>query len=99
MLARPGEVFDRPPATRLFPQALEDQGGSDASRRARRHCAFGDGVDDNGLRREARARPQQSLQLPAVAQILNASERGDHLLAYLRTVAAAFDDLGIGAPA
>ena len=41
--------------------------------------------------------PQQSL--PGVAQILDAAERGDHLLAHLRAVAAAFDDLEIGAAA
>ena len=38
-------------------------------------------------------------QLAAVAQILDAAERGDHLLAHLRAVAAAFDDLEIGAAA
>jgi hypothetical protein len=35
----------------------------------------------------------------AVAQILDAAQRGDHLLTHLRAVAAAFDNLEIGAPA
>ena len=56
-------------------------------------------VDDDSFRREAPARPEQSLQLTAVAQILDAAERGDHLLAHLRAVAAAFDDLEVGAAA
>ena len=42
---------------------------------------------------------EQPLQLAAVAQILDAAERGDNLLTHLRAVAAAFDDLEIGATA
>src|SRR5208282_162035 len=99
MLAGRGEVFDRPPATRLLPQALEDQGGSDASRRARRRRSLGEGVDNDGFGGETRARSQQALQLSALAQILDAAERGDHLLAHLRALAAALDDLEIGAAA
>src|SRR5271169_2419409 len=99
MLARTGEVLDDPPAPRLLPQSLEYESGPDASRRARRHGAIGDGVDDNGFRGEACARSQQPLQLPALAQILDAAERRDHLLAHLRALAAAFDDLEIGAAA
>ena len=68
-------------------------------RAAFRADALGEGVDDDGFRGEARARPQQSFQLAAVAQILDAAEHGDHLLAHLRAVAAAFDDLEIGAAA
>ena len=41
--------------------------------------------------------PKQPLQSPAVAQILDAAQRGDHLLTHLRAVAAAFDNLEIGA--
>jgi hypothetical protein len=68
-------------------------------RRARRRLAGGDGVDDNGLGGEARARAQQPLQLPALAQILDAAERGDDLLAHLGAFAPAFDNLEIGAAA
>ena len=99
MLARTGEVLDDPLAPGLLPQSFEDESGPDASRRACRHGAVGDGVDDNGFRGEACARSQQSLQLPALAQILDAAERRDHLLAHLRAAAAAFDDLEIGAAA
>ena len=99
VLAGTGEVFDHLAAAGLFPQSLEDESGPDPPRRARRDGALGDGVDDDGFRGEARARPQQPLQLAAVAQILDAAERGDHLLAHLRAVAAAFDDLEIGAAA
>ena len=37
--------------------------------------------------------------MPALAQVLDAPERGDHLLADLRAFTAAFDDLEIGATA
>jgi hypothetical protein len=37
--------------------------------------------------------------LPAVAQIIDAAQRGDHLLTNLRAVAATFGNLEIGAPA
>jgi hypothetical protein len=37
--------------------------------------------------------------LPALAQVFDAPERGDHLLADLRAFTAAFDDLEIGATA
>src|SRR5208337_324825 len=87
------------PATGLLPQSFEDESGPDASRRARRYSAVGDGVDDNGFRGEACARSQQPLQLPALAQLLDAAKRRDHLLAHLRALAAAFDDLEIGAAA
>ena len=99
MLARTGEILDDPPATGLLPQSFEDESGPDASRRARRYSAVGDGVDDNGFRGEACARSQQPLQLPALAQLLDAAKRRDHLLAHLRALATAFDDLEIGAAA
>ena len=99
VLAGTREVFDHLAAAGLFPQSLEYESGPDAPRRVRRNGALGEGVDDDGFRGEARARPQQSLQLPAVAQILDAAERGDNLLAHLRAVAAAFDDLEVGAAA
>jgi hypothetical protein len=39
-----------------------------------------------------------TLQLAARLQILETSERGDHLLAHLIALAAALDDLQIGTP-
>jgi hypothetical protein len=36
--------------------------------------------------------------LSALAQVLNASERGDHLLTDLRAVAVAFDNLQMARP-
>ena len=57
-----------------------------------------DGGEHHRLAGEARARSQQPLQLPAFLQLLVPSKRGDHLLAHLVAVAAALDDLQIGAP-
>lgn len=99
VLAGTGDVFNHLAAASLFPQSLEDKGGPDPPRRIRRDGPLGDGVDDDGFRGKARARPKQPLQLTAVAQILDAAERGDHLLAHLRAVAAAFDDLEVSAAA
>ena len=56
------------------------------------------GGEHHRLAGEARARSQQPLQLPAFLQLLVTSKRGDHLLAHLVAVAAALDDLQIGAP-
>ena len=99
VFARPGEIFDNPPATRLLPQSFEHESGPDPAGGTGDNIALGEGADDHGLGGEARARSQQPLQLPALAQILDAAEGGDHLLADLRAVAAAFDDLEVGAPA
>jgi hypothetical protein len=99
VFAGAGEVFDHGAAAGLFPQALEHQSRPDAARRIRRQRSLGVSVDHNGLGGEAGARPQQPLQLTAVAQILEAPQRGDHLLTHLRAVATTFDDLKIGATA
>jgi hypothetical protein len=99
MLARAGEVLDDFPAAGLRPQAFEDQRRPDAPRRTRCRLARSDSVDNDGFGGEARARTQQPLQLPALAQILDAAERGDHLLAHCSPFAAALDDLEIGAAA
>jgi hypothetical protein len=64
MLTRTGEVLDDLPAPGLLPQSFEDGSGPDASRRARRHGAIGDGVDDNGFRGEARARRRNRSNCP-----------------------------------
>ena len=99
MLARAGQRLDHAAATGLLPQALEYQGGPDPSRRARRRFAVGDGAHDDGLVGEARARAQQPLQLPALAQIFEAAERGDDLLAHRPVLATVLDDLEVGATA
>ena len=99
MMARAGQSLNHSPAARLLPQSFERQRRPDASRRTRCRLAGSDGVDDNGFGGEAGARAQQALQLPALAQILDPSERRDDLLAHRGAFATAFDDLEIGAPA
>ena len=58
MLAGAGEVLDDFPAAGLSPQSFEHQSRTNAPRRARRHRASGDSVDNNGLGGETRARAQ-----------------------------------------
>ena len=99
MMTCAGEVLDDFPAACLLPQSFERQRRSDASRRTRRDGSVRDGVDDNGFGGETRARAQQALQLAALAQILDAPERRDDLLAHGLAFATAFDDLEIGATA
>ena len=81
----------------LLPQPLEHQRRPDAADR-NCHCSFIGRAQHHGLRRKTRTRAQQSLQLAARLQLLETSERGDHLLTHLVAVAAALDDLQIGAP-
>src|ERR1700694_4207507 len=58
-----------------------------------------DGVHHPRFARKPCPRPQQPFQLAALAQILVAAQRGDHLLTDLPTVTATFNDLEIGASA
>ena len=99
MVARAGEVLDDRATAGLLPQPFERQRRPDPSRRARRHVARCDGLDEDGLFGEPGARAQQPLQLSALLQIVEAPERGDHLLAHRPAFAPAFDDLEIGAAA
>src|SRR5450830_1203896 len=99
MLALTGDLLDDGPASGLLPQPFEHEGGPDAPHVSGNCSAVVDCVDDDRLGGEARAGSQKPFQLSALAQILNTSERGDHLLTDLRAVAVAFDDLQIGATA
>jgi len=96
--ARPGEVGDHGAAAGLFPQSLEYQPRSNAPYRYLNRGIIARRAQHHGLGRKARARAQQPLQLAARLQILEASQRRDHLLTHLITVAAALHDLQIGAP-
>src|SRR5450759_2064615 len=99
MLALTGELLDHALAPGLLPQPFKHEGGPDAPHVSGNCSAVVDCVDDDRLGGEARAGSQKPFQLSALAQILNTSERGDHLLTDLRAVAVAFDDLQIGATA
>jgi hypothetical protein len=99
VLAPAGELLDNAPAPGLLPQPLEHETRPDAPHVSADRSPVVEGVDHDRLSGEARARSQKPFQLPALAQILDAPERGDHLLADLRAFTAAFDDLEIGATA
>jgi hypothetical protein len=99
MLALTGELLDNGPASGLLPQPFEHEGGSDAPHVGGDCGAVVDCVDHDGLGGKAYPGSQKPFQLPALAQILDTPERGDHLLTDLRAVAVAFNDLQISATA
>src|SRR5208283_5124056 len=99
MLARPRQAFDHAPAARLLPHPLEGERRTDAPGRDRRPLAAVERVEHDCSAGEARPRAQKPLQLPALLQILDPSERRDHLLAHRGALAPALDDLQIGATA
>jgi len=99
VFAHARKALDRRPAAGLFPQPLERQRRPDPSRRDRRRLAAIERVEHDRLVSKARPGAEQPVQLPALLQILDPSERGDHLLADRCAFAPAFDDLQIDASA
>ena len=93
VLARARKALDRRPAAGLFPQPLERQRRPDPSRRDPRRTCRDRALEHDRLVSEARPGAEQPVQPPALSQILDPSERGDHLLADRRAFAPAFDDL------
>src|SRR4029077_4267675 len=88
----------RPNPAGLLPQPLEHQRWSDPTYcDLDRHIIAGC-AQHHGLGGKARTRAHQPFQLAARLQLIETTERGDHLLAHLATVAAALNDLQIGAP-
>src|SRR5208283_5331703 len=93
------QALDHAPAARLLPHPLEGERRTDPARRNDRGLAAVERVEHDGLVGEARARAQQALQLPALLQLVDPPEGGDHLLANGCALAPALDDLQIGATA
>ena len=97
MLARARRAFDHLPTARLLPHPLKGQRRPDAPGRDRRRLAAVERIEHDRLLGEARSRAQKALQLPALPQILDPSERRDHLLAHRCALAPTLYDLQIGA--
>ena len=95
--ARAGEIGDHGAAAGLFPQPLEHQRWSDAADGNLDRGIIGGRAQHHSLGRKPRARAHQPLQLATRLQILEASQRRDHLLTHLVTLAPALHDLQIGA--
>jgi len=98
VLALAHKLGNHRPTAGLLPQPLEDQRRPDPT-----HCDLDGGIiarraQHHGFGCKARTRPHQPLQLAARLQLVETPKRGDHLLAHLLAVAAALDDLQIGAP-
>jgi hypothetical protein len=88
---------DHRAAAGLLPQPLEHQRRPDPT-----HCDLDRGViagraQYHRLGRKAGTRAHQPFQLAARLQFLETPERRDHLLTHLVAVAAALDDLQVGA--
>jgi hypothetical protein len=98
VLAFARELRDHTPAAGLLPQPLEHQRRSDPTHGDLERRIVVGRAQHHGLGRKARARAHQPFQLAARLQLVETAERGDHLLAHLVAVAAALDDLQIGAP-
>ena len=98
VLAFARQLRDHRPAAGLLPQPLEHQRRPDAADRNLDRGLIAGRAQHHGLGGKARARAHQPLQLAARLQLLETPERGDHLLTHLVAVAAALDDLQIGAP-
>ena len=99
MLAPAGQLIDHCAAAGLLPQALENERRPDAARRENLRIAAIERVQHDRLFGEPRARAQQPLQLAALPQILDPSQRRDHLLANRSAFPPALDDLEVGAAA
>ena len=93
VLALLGHVLDHRPAAGLGPQALEHQGRPDPPHRRRRVVLRR--AQHHRVRREARPRAHQPLQLAARRERVQAAEGGDHPLADLATHPPALGDLEI----
>ena len=98
VLALARQLRDHRPAAGLFPQPLEHQRRPDATDCDLDRRIIAGRAQHHRLGRKARTRAHQPLQLTARLQLVETPERGDHLLAHLVAVAAALDDLQIGAP-
>ena len=96
--SRSGEIGNHGAAAGLFPQPLEHQRRPNPAHRNLDRRIIGYRAEHHGLGRKPRARTQQPFQLTTGLQVLVASQRRDHLLTNLVALAAALDDLQIGAP-
>ena len=85
------------PAASLFPQPLKHQCRPDPTDRNLDRGIIVGRAQHHRLGRKARTRAQQPLQLAARPQLVETPEGRDHLLTDLVAVAAALDDLQIGA--
>jgi hypothetical protein len=97
VLAFARQLGDHRPAAGLLPQPIEHQRRPDAMDRNLDRGIIAGRAQHHGFGRKARTRTHQPLQLAARLQLLKTPKRGDHLLAHLVAVAAALNDLQIGA--
>ena len=84
---------------RLLPKSLEEQGRADVTGGDDGQAALGmSGEQEEGLG-EAGPGKEQSIQLAVLDELIQATQRGDDLLARLAVFPAVFHDLQVGAGA
>ena len=81
----------------LCPKSLEQQCRTDTAHRDRGYLAGPRRIQHHRLLHEARARAQQSIELPAGLEFIQPSECSDHALTHLIAGTVAFDDLQVDA--
>src|SRR5512135_2361278 len=91
------ELLDHPLAPRLFPEPLDDQGGSDAAGGEGRELPLGVGRKQEDGLGQAGARGQQGVELSGLLELVESPQGGEGPLAGSPVLPAVLDDLEIGA--
>src|SRR5512135_986709 len=91
------KLLDHSLAPRLFPEPLNDQGGSDAPGGDGRELPLGVGREEQDRLGQARARGQQGIELSGLLELVESSQGGEEPLAGSPVLPAVLDDLEVGA--
>ena len=91
------ELLDDPLAAGLLPEALEDQGGSDASGGDGGELSLGVGREQQDGLGQACARGEEGIELAVLLELIETPQGGDDPLAGSAVLPAVLDDLEVGA--
>src|SRR5438309_3734069 len=91
------ELLDDPPAPRLPPEPLEDQGRSDAAGGDGRELTLGVSREEEDRLGQPCARGQQGVELATLLQLVESPQGGDDPLSWSPVLPAVLDDLEVGA--
>jgi hypothetical protein len=91
------ELLDDPLTSRLLPEPLEDQSGSDAAGGDGRELSLGVRREEEDGLGEAGPRDQQGIELAGLLEVIEPPQGGEDPLAGPSVLPAVLDDLEIGA--